>query len=139
MENPQPGEPKLSQEDTVKLILQLLAENPSIIVIDALDECDADKRYSLFENIDRIVRESLNVVKVFFTSRNDGDIVCRLNSTPNIYINASKNSDDIRRFVLNEVEQAIAQRRMLNGGVSLQLQSHITEALDHGAKGMWVK
>ncbi|RFU26917.1 hypothetical protein B7463_g9416, partial [Scytalidium lignicola] len=140
MEKPRPGKSKLLLDHTVSLILQVLGDNPGTIIIDALDECDPEKRYILFESLDTIVKQSPNVVKVFLTSRNDGDIVCRLRTTPNIYIDAQKNKSDIQRFISSEVEKAVAQRRMLNGAVSKELQMRISMALDQGARGMfrWV-
>jgi hypothetical protein len=120
----------------VDLILNVLKENPGTIIIDALDECDPVERYNLFESLDKILEHSSNVVKVFLTSRNDGDIVCRLNNTPNIYIDAQKNKLDIQRLITNEVERAVVQRRMLNGNVSKDLQVRIRVTLNQGANGM---
>ena len=136
MEKPRPGENCLSLNLTVDLILLVLQENPGTIIIDALDECDPLERYNLFGSLDKIVKQSSNVVKVFLTSRNDGDIVCRLSSTPNIYINAQKNKLDIQRFIVSEVEKAVVQKRMLNGNVSKELQARIKMTLNQGADGM---
>lgn len=83
---PQPGHDKLDVESTMTLILKALEDNRATIIIDALDELQADKRHELLDCLDQIVRQSPNVVKVLLTSRNDGDIVCRLKTTPNIYI-----------------------------------------------------
>lgn len=136
MDKPRTGEAKLPLDQTVGLILNVLADNPGTIIIDALDECDPRSRYQLFESLDTIVQKSPNVVKVFLTSRNDGDIVCRLNNTPNIYINAQKNKSDIERFIETEVRNAVMQKRMLNGKVSEKLQAKIVAALNQGAQGM---
>lgn len=106
MEKPRPGENRLSLNYTVDIILSVLKENPGTIIIDALDECDPVERYNLFESLDKIVEHSSNVVKVFLTSRADGDIVCRLNNTPNIYIDAQKNKLDIQRFIWECVQGA---------------------------------
>lgn len=136
MEKPRPGENKLLLKQTVSLILRVLQDNPGTIIIDALDECDPSCRYQLFESLDTVVKESANVVKVFLTSRNDGDIVCRLNTTPNIYIDAQKNKSDIQRFIASEMQKSVAQKRMLNGNVSRALQTQISTTLDQGAQGM---
>ncbi|KAH6680268.1 hypothetical protein B0J14DRAFT_648647 [Halenospora varia] len=140
MEKPRPGENKLLLKQTVSLILRVLQDNPGTIIIDALDECDPSCRYQLFESLDTVVKESANVVKVFLTSRNDGDIVCRLNTTPNIYIDAQKNKSDIQRFIASEMQKSVTQKRMLNGNVSRALQTQISTTLDQGAQGMfrWV-
>ncbi len=136
--SPKPGEARLPLDLTVRLIVDLLADNPATIIIDALDECDVEKRHELFAALDEIVTKSENVVKVFVTSRNDGDIVCRLASTPNIYINAQKNKADIERFIAAELYEAIGQKRLLRGQVSGNLRQHISTTLNDGANGMYV-
>lgn len=96
----------------------------------------ADKRHELFDCLDHIVRQSPNVVKVLLTSRNDGDIVCRLKTTPNIYISAQDNKTDIHHFIEIELEKTITQRRLLRGVVSADLRYMIILTLNHGAQGM---
>ncbi|CAM1505811.1 Fc.00g114480.m01.CDS01 [Cosmosporella sp. VM-42] len=137
---PQIGQNRLDVKGSTELILQTLADNPATIVIDGLDELRGDKRYEIFESLDQIVKESPNVVKVFLTSRNDGDIVCRLSSTPNIYISAQQNKADIERFIDAEVEKAVSQKRLLRGVVSQNLRGQIVYTLNRGAQGMfrWV-
>lgn len=135
------GSPKASEDApppdlVLDLILRVLSSNPATIVIDALDECDSSTRYKLFESLDKIVKSSANVVKVFLTSRNDGDIVCRLETTPNIYIDAQKNKSDIERFISTEVQKAIATKRLLRGQISDALQHQICSTLGREANGM---
>ncbi|KAM0428831.1 hypothetical protein ACHAPT_006631 [Fusarium lateritium] len=137
---PQVGQSKLDAERVMDLISKTLAANPATIVIDALDELRADKRHEVFEYLDQIVKQSPNVVKVLLTSRNDGDIVCRLDTTPNIYISAQDNRADIERFIDAELDKAIAQKRLLRGHVSADVRLRIILTLNHGAQGMfrWV-
>ncbi|KAK4107910.1 hypothetical protein N656DRAFT_719196, partial [Canariomyces notabilis] len=137
---PEPGTAKLPLDLTIKLILDLLRENPATIILDALDECDPGTRHELFEALDAIVANAENVVKIFLTSRNDGDIVCRLASTPNIYINAQKNGFDIMRFIVTELDRVIAQKQLLRGQVPDRLKREITDTLIQRADGMfrWV-
>jgi hypothetical protein len=47
----------------------------TVIVIDALDECDPGKRADLFDLLNDIRDQSLNLVKIFVSSRDDSDIV----------------------------------------------------------------
>jgi hypothetical protein len=133
---PEPGTAKLPLDLTIKLILDLLRENPATIILDALDECDPGTRHELFEALDAIVANAENVVKIFLTSRNDGDIVCRLASTPNIYINAQKNGFDIMRFIVTELDRVIAQKQLLRGQVPDRLKREITDTLIQRADGM---
>jgi hypothetical protein len=45
----------------------------SMIVVDALDECDSDTRWELVEALESIT-ESASLVKVFVSSREEGDL-----------------------------------------------------------------
>jgi hypothetical protein len=102
----------LSLDESLELIIELTTYYPlTYIVIDALDECDKAKRFKLVEGLSRIIKESYNPVKVFVSSRDDKDIVLRLKDLPNFYIKASDNSGDIYRYILTEVNGAIADKR----------------------------
>lgn len=127
---------KLMLDETVEIILALLETNPENIVIDALDECDPDRRHELFEALDMIIQQSASLVKVFVSSRDDGDIVCRLTSSPNVFIRTSDNEVDIECFARTEVAQAIKKKRLIKGNVSGQLENRILETLIDGAHGM---
>ena len=124
--------------DTTQLILIFLKENPAIIIIDALDECNPTLRHELFEALDEIVAKSENIVKVFLISRNDGDITARLTSTPNIYINAQRNGSNINRFIGIELDRVIQQKQLLRGQLSRALRDEITATLSDQADGMYV-
>ncbi|KAH6613404.1 hypothetical protein F5144DRAFT_402964 [Chaetomium tenue] len=138
--SPIPGTSNLPLPDTTQLILDFLKENPAIIIIDALDECNPTLRHELFEALDEIVAKSENIVKVFLTSRNDGDITARLASTPNIYINAQRNGSDINRFIGIELDRVVQQKQLLRGQLSHALRDEITATLSDQADGMfrWV-
>jgi KAP family P-loop domain len=127
---------KLSVDESTEIILALTEINPVIIIIDGLDECDTSRRYELFKAFETIINESANLVKIFVSSRDDTDIVCNMEDSSNILINARDNSDDIHRFVHSEVERSIADKRLLNGQVSDDLKSHIIKTLVEGAEGM---
>ena len=101
----------LELEECVKVILELLETNPAIIIIDALDECGPAGMQDLLEALHSIIRESNNVVRVFISSRDDHDLVYRLAQTPNLYIRAADNMEDIEKFVISRVEEAIIKQR----------------------------
>lgn len=130
-----PKEP-LSLEEARDLLLGVFRDNPATIVIDALDECDSDERYKLLEALDTIITESASLVRIFVSSRNDGDLVCHLENSPNIFIQASDNSLDIKRYVHEQVTKAIKQKRIRRGNVSLEMQEQIINTLIDGAQGM---
>lgn len=76
----------LTLDETIQLLLEIFELNPVTIVIDALDECNPSERYHLLSALDITFTDSGSLVKVFVSSRNDGDIVCRLENSPNIFI-----------------------------------------------------
>ncbi len=116
--------------------MSLLELNPGVIFIDALDECDPHLRHELLEALDYIITHSASLVKVFVSSRDDNDIVCRLDNSPNVYISASDNEEDIKRFVCREVETSVKKKRLLSGSVSEGMQKKIQYVLIDGAQGM---
>lgn len=126
----------LSLEETVGLIIDLLSDTPATIVIDAVDECDPTRRHQIFDGLDDIIQNSANVVKILVSSRDDGDIICRLETSPNLYISAKYNAEDIGRFIRHEVLSAITKKRLLSGRVSDYLRNLIIDTLEAGAQGM---
>jgi hypothetical protein len=122
--------------ETTREITKAVAEMPVTIFIDALDECRSDQRYQLLQALDHLLESSDHLVQVFVSSREDVDIVLRLQKCPNIYINVDDNRDDINRFVQAEIEKALNDGRLLNGRVSPELRHRITESLIMKAQGM---
>lgn len=127
---------KWTVKECVELILGLLESNPATIIIDALDECDPSRRHELLSAFEKIIQNSANVIKIFVSSRDDNDIVCRLANSPNVFIRASDNGEDIVRFVRTQVDQSIVDKRLLSGNVSDELQNRIITNLIKGAQGM---
>lgn len=131
------GEPEqLGVAETTKLLIALSRHESMTIIIDALDECDSDRRYELLESLDYIIQHASKAVKVFVSSRNDGDIVCRLENSPNVTIQATDNEQDIGHFVQVEVERAVRNKRLLQGAVSEELKKTIIKSLNKKAQGM---
>lgn len=118
------------------LIIELSGKfSHTTIVIDALDECNQTTRGEMFRILKEIV-ESGNGLQIFVTSRNEGDIREMLLSMPNHYIDASDNSEDIKKYIRTEVTRLCDERPLL--GVDQVLKSEIILALENGAKGMFV-
>ena len=124
----------------VKNSFSLLENNLATIVIDALDKCNPAEQYKLFDTLDNIICNSASLVKVLVSCRDDGDIVCRLTSSPSIYIRASDNHNDIKQFVESEVNKAIKEKRILRGQVPRNVRAEIIQTLVGNAHGMfrWV-
>ena len=127
---------RLESSECVELILALTDENPATIIIDALDECDAAHRHILMDALDEIMQRSSNIVKIFISSRDNGDIVCRLSGSPNLYISVEDNQEDIESFIDNQMEIAVASKRLLRGRVSEELARRISQTLKRDAQGM---
>lgn len=113
------------------------------IVIDELDECDPDTCGSLCDVLVQTLSSlktnktsNQNPVKVFITSRNDGDLRRRFEGSPNVYIQEHDNSDDIKLYIKIEIEACIERKELLDGVVGLQLKRRIVRALETGACGM---
>lgn len=66
---------RLTVEDSTRVILELCTEEPCIIVVDALDECEEDSRQELLEALSEIVAKSVETVRVIIFSRDEVDIV----------------------------------------------------------------
>ncbi|KAL8958324.1 MAG: hypothetical protein Q9193_004597 [Seirophora villosa] len=129
---------QLSLHDCDDLVLEITDQLPAIIIIDALDECDPLRRHELLKALRHIVVKSNNLVKVLVSSRDDPDIVCRLNNVPNVYIRSDDNGIDVERYIEQELKKAISEQRLLQGRVHDSLQEQILRTLKNGAEGMFL-
>ncbi|KAK3934684.1 hypothetical protein QBC46DRAFT_454028 [Diplogelasinospora grovesii] len=94
------------------------------LVLDALDECDENSRIEIVTAIDEIFARAQRPLKVFISSRPDGDIRTHLASRPNIEIHAANSEDDIGKFVREEISK---YRRW--GPMSPQLKEDIVKTI----------
>ncbi|KAH7119554.1 hypothetical protein B0J11DRAFT_582082 [Dendryphion nanum] len=129
----------LEMDECLDLVLQLTAQYPlTTIVIDAMDECNPQKRHKLLEALEKILHESSSLVKIFVSSRNDQDIVLRLQHYPNLEIDSRRNSDDIARFVHDETERLIKDGKLLRYSTcQADMKVLIVEKVVQGAAGMF--
>ena len=127
---------KLQTADCLKLILGTTAANPATIVIDAVDEIHPSLRHVLLSALTQIVQDSLSVVKVFVTSRDDSNICALLPDSVTVRIQSNCTRNDMDIFVYREVSSAIQNRRMLNGVVSDNLKRELMDVLIAGAGEM---
>tara|TARA_R110002060_G_scaffold73361_3_gene82262 strand:+ start:480 stop:1088 length:609 start_codon:yes stop_codon:yes gene_type:complete len=128
----------LSMSESSALIIQLAEQFPIIIiVVDALDECDPEKRTDLLEALESILRESASLVKIFISSRDDQDIVWHLRSYPNLELSSDKNKDDIILFVQKETDSLIERGKLLRWSTDKEsLRTKIKEKVTKDADGM---
>ncbi|KAL7266006.1 hypothetical protein RUND412_011463, partial [Rhizina undulata] len=130
---------RLWVEESTELILQLSqAFDQTVIIVDALDECNKNTRYQLLVALKELRSSTHGFIKVFITSRNDDDIVLQLTGEADVFIQASDNSNDIERFVVAEVNKYISTGRLLRGRVQPKLKHTIIETLTNGANGMFL-
>ncbi|KAF2802118.1 uncharacterized protein BDZ99DRAFT_402102, partial [Mytilinidion resinicola] len=126
-----------TREETIQVLVELCDLYPAVtFVIDALDEVNPMNRLELLDGLLKIMDESQALVKVFISSRENMDIVARLENTPNLRIGAKENTEDIAKFVHQQLKVA----NLLNGRLPPSLKEKIPETLIEGAQGMfrWV-
>jgi hypothetical protein len=102
----------------------------TVIILDALDECDQDSRWQLMQVMGDLVSKSGRPLKVFISSRPDEDIKAQV-SGKIIEIQAINNQGDIEKFVNAEIDKP---RRW--GPISADLRSEIVQVLCEGSEGM---
>lgn len=125
---------RLSVSDCVNL-LDTISTEETVILIDGLDEFQENKRHGLLSGLDSII-SSGKPIKLFISSRDEGDIVRQFQDYRNIYVSATKNGQDITNYVKVEVDKAIDEMRLIRGRVSSDLRSRIIESLTDKAQGM---
>jgi hypothetical protein len=128
----------LCLEESCALTIQLTEQYPlTIIVIDALDECDPGKRGDLLRALEQILQKSTSLVKIFVSSRDDRDIVFRFQHYPNLEIKSDRNSDDIAAFVKDQTERLIEYGELLQYSDSqTEMKELILKKVIAGANGM---
>jgi ankyrin repeat domain-containing protein 50 len=102
------------------------------LVLDALDECDPHSRSRLIETIDLFLSKSSKPLKIFISSRPDGDIRDCFRSRPNIEIQATHNHKDIEKYVNGMI---IKHRRWKK--MPTPLQENIVKTLLDRSQGMY--
>ncbi len=123
----------LHEADAAQLLCQLAGVFPqTTLVLDALDECDAETRLSLVNLLEELVRKASRPVKIFISSRLDQDIKQRYESGPNVAIRAADNQDDISRYV----EAKMAERPDWSGKMSSSLLEEVVQTLTDKSDGM---
>jgi hypothetical protein len=129
---------QLQIEESCQLIMQLIELYPqTTVIIDAMDECNPTTRLELLQALENVLQASSSLVKVFVSSRDDQDIVLRLSNYPNLEIDSQRNSDDIARFVKDEVERLIQAGKLLRHSSSqAEMKRLIIDKVIEGATGM---
>lgn len=130
----------ISIDESTKLIVHLTDYYAvSTIIVDALDECNPESRHQLLDALEDILHQSSGLVKIFVSSREEGDLVCELRDYPSLKISSDRNSKDIELFVHTETTRLVTAGRLLrNSQAKDDLREKITTKLLVGANGMLV-
>jgi hypothetical protein len=125
-------------QESRTLVIQLVEHYQlATIVIDALDECDPERRADLLESLKVMLQESSSLIKIFVTCRDDQDIILHLREYPNLELSSDKNSDDIASFVTAETHALIRKRKLLALSNNKEiLKIKIVEQVTNDANGM---
>ena len=123
---------QLSTDEVVNLLNELIIHHYEsvILVVDALDECDAGQRSQLLDILIKLTFNPKTVVKTLISSRNDPDIAECLSSVPSLTVTATDNAADIMKFVKKEINQ-----RLLRGRASKRIRERVEENLNAKANG----
>lgn len=129
----------ISAEEATSIIIKTIERRPvTYILIDALDECDLQRRDLLVDCLKTILSDSSSLVKIFVSSRDSQqDIAWSMRGHPALCIDASRNGADIDRYVHDSVVKAIQKKKLLpTECVDTELQNKIEDRLRKGAAGM---
>lgn len=131
------GERDWTTNECVDTIIQVMDIYPSVtIIIDALDECEADERMDLLLALKEVRDKSANLVKIFISSRDDVDILTSLADASDIRISADDNEEDIGRFVHEKVDALMNTRERLYCSDTEGLRQEMASVLSEKAQGM---
>ncbi|GAW24923.1 hypothetical protein ANO14919_145190 [Xylariales sp. No.14919] len=122
----------LCQEYLIKLINLYPG---TVLVLDALDECGPEERTSLLDFFDSIPSQTSKPVRIFLSSRPEGDIRQRLIHIPSIEIQATDNEHDIAKFVTQNIEKHGRWSDTLKR--NQPLKNEIVDTLLDQSKGMF--
>lgn len=104
----------LSIPELVELILELTSlYSRTTIILDALDECNPETRWEIVDALNDIVADSTGLVKVFISSREEGDLRLSIQDHTGVQVTALENNEDIQKFVEVETDRMVAKRQLL--------------------------
>lgn len=130
----------LGSIESETLLSRMIEQNSqTILVLDALDECEEDSRHSLMTILSELVEKDLRV-KVLISSRRDDDILAEFENKDNFNISATDNGEDIMSFVrgkINEYRNSDSRgRRRASFVISDLLEQQIIDVFLEKSNGM---
>jgi hypothetical protein len=134
---------KLNCSECVALLAELLRANPAVLVIDGVDEIYAEPpprttKYELLRSLAKLRDVAASVVKIFLTSREDGQISrwAGDHSVQGMHVRDATVRVDMEHFVKHCIDRSISEHKILDGQLSASLQARITSYLLERADGM---
>ncbi|EHK20932.1 ankyrin protein, partial [Trichoderma virens Gv29-8] len=102
----------------------------TILILDALDECEMDTREALARIFCSLVGRGKGTVKVFIASRKEADIEEYLGLQRLVEITTADNKDDIEKYIEEEVTKIGGAWRSVSVDVKEQVKKTIGEKSD---------
>ncbi|KAK4060872.1 uncharacterized protein Triagg1_10564 [Trichoderma aggressivum f. europaeum] len=102
----------------------------TILVLDALDECEMDAREALVRILHNLVSKGDGTVKVFIASRKEADIEEYLGLKNLVEISTADNEEDIEKYVEKEIAKVDGIWRSVSAEVKEQVKKTIREQSD---------
>lgn len=124
--------PRLKTKHCVDLITKLVNDDPVTIVLDAIDEIHDDTRFRLIDALNRIMKDAANLVKIFLTTRTDGEILSSFPAAKTVVTTSTNVRRDMEEFILGELDNA----RLMDGCISSEVRAELADALLNGAGEM---
>jgi hypothetical protein len=134
----QNGQREPSLDDLLEVMHSMLQEFPhSYIVLDALDECRADRAEAM-STLERIVGWKLNETHLLVTSRKERDIEISLENIVDTQNTISLQSELVDRDISKYIRQRLSSDKSLSKWQKdPDLKQEIETALMKGAHGMY--
>lgn len=130
---------QLDIEEAAQLVIDIVKDIPICIIIDAIDECDPSQQNDFLSELNRIITESNNVVKIFVSSRDTPNIKSQLEMVHHIIIQASENAHDIKNYINSEMSKAFKDKRIArHEELTDEMEQKIKGILTDKAQGMYV-
>lgn len=126
----------LELAESAKLLHDLANSSPLTIIIDGVDESALDRRHLLFKALQNLITNSVNVVKIFLTSREDDDIKISLKGSQGIRIANEDNFSNIENFIRLRVHEAVQEGRLMPGVDPSQFEVQVYNILIEKTQSM---
>lgn len=127
---------RLTTKDCVRLILELAEDDPVTIVIDGIDAVNDTDRPILIQALREIVSKADNIVKILVTSRSSSRVAAVPASEFRIQITSQETQGDMKVFVDRLIDNAVADKVLLEGKVCVDTQKLLKHELLTGAGEM---